>query len=116
MKWLLWAALLAAGPKQGVNSGAVFLKHCAVCHGSDGKGNEVYEPPDFTDRQFQKSIRDSEIREAIRNGSAAMPPFRDKLSEREVKALVGRVRAFGEQRRKPKKNTTEAQRRREREE
>ncbi len=102
MSFLLWAALLsAASPDERLSVEALFRKHCAVCHGSDGKGNQAYEPPDFTDRQFQKSIRDAEIREAIRNGSGAMPPFKDKLSDREVKALAGKVRSFRKKREKP---------------
>ncbi len=108
MSFLLWAVLVTVPPKQKaatsthrkVDVEAVFKKHCMVCHGSDGKGNAAYEPPDFTDRKFQKSIRDADIREAIRNGSAAMPPFQDKLSEAEVKALVGKVRAFGKERKR----------------
>ena len=103
MTFLLWAALAAGPPKQKaaaalkqkVDAEAVYKKHCVVCHAPDGKGHQDFEPPDFTEGQWQQSIRDQEMREAILNGSPPMPGFKDKLSEAAVDALVKKVRAFG---------------------
>jgi mono/diheme cytochrome c family protein len=78
----------------------LYKKHCAICHGNDGKGKtdlgEGLGARDFTDKSFQDSITDEEIIEQITNGTEEkMMPFKDKLTQEEMKALVPVVRAFG---------------------
>jgi high-affinity iron transporter len=57
---------------------------CAVCHGASGRGDgpaakRLDTPPqDLTDvRAYRQGARQPEIAAAIRNGSGAMPAFRD---------------------------------------
>jgi cbb3-type cytochrome c oxidase subunit III len=79
--------------KGGVS--AVYKKHCANCHGEDGKGLETLQPPDFTDGKWQSENTDKAIAEGIRNGKGVMPGFKDVLSRAQVNSMVRYVRAFG---------------------
>ncbi len=83
-----------------IDAQGLFKKHCAICHGEDGKGKtdlgEGLEARDFTDKDFQDSITDEKIIEQITNGTPEkMFPFKDKLTPEEMQALVPVVRAFG---------------------
>jgi len=83
-----------------IDAQGLFKKHCVICHGEDGKGKtelgEGLEARDFTDKKFQDSITDEKIIEQIANGTPEkMFPFRDKLTQEEMEALVPVVRAFG---------------------
>jgi cytochrome c6 len=78
---------------------ALFVQKCALCHGKDGKGLPQWRAkgqPDFTDAHFQSSVTDQQISEVIHNGKGKfMPPFKAKLSDEQITALVAQVRAFG---------------------
>jgi len=57
---------------------------CAVCHGAGGRGDgpaakRLDAPPlDLTDaRAYKQGSSQDQIAASIRNGSGAMPPFRD---------------------------------------
>jgi cbb3-type cytochrome c oxidase subunit III len=78
--------------KSGVT--AVYKKHCANCHGEDGKGLETLQPPDFTDGKWQSENTDKAIADGIRNGKGVMPGFKDVLSPAQVNSMVRYVRAF----------------------
>jgi cbb3-type cytochrome c oxidase subunit III len=79
--------------KNGVS--AVYKKHCANCHGEDGKGLETLQPPDFTDGKWQSENTNKAIADGIRNGKGVMPGFKDVLSPAQVNSMVRYVRAFG---------------------
>jgi mono/diheme cytochrome c family protein len=69
---------------------------CASCHEADGKGKKAIskDMPDFTDAAWQKKATDAEMTETIKNGHKPMPPYKDKLSDDQIKALVAYVRKF----------------------
>jgi mono/diheme cytochrome c family protein len=72
----------------------VFNEKCALCHGEDGKG-KVKGAPDFTNAEWQKKETDAEFADMIKVGKKpTMPAFADKLSDEQIKALVGYVRSF----------------------
>jgi cytochrome c6 len=81
------------------DGGALFGQKCALCHGKDGKGLPQWRAkgqPDFTDAHFQSSVTDQQISDVIHNGKGKfMPPFKEKLSDEQITALVAQVRAFG---------------------
>ena len=74
----------------------IFRAKCAMCHGVDGKGFSALKTPDFTDPKWQASVKDSEILDVIKNGKkdTAMQGFSDKLSEKEILAVLAQVRTF----------------------
>lgn len=73
---------------------AVFTKYCIPCHGKDGRARtpvaRILGVKDLT----KSTTTDEEIAKQIRqgkkdaDGKQKMPPFDDKLSEAEIKALV----------------------------
>lgn len=87
---------VASAPADG---NALYTKHCALCHGQDGRGKPVYRKqgqPDFTDANWQKAHTDAQITAVTKNGKGKfMKPYKDKLSDDEIKAVVARIRAFG---------------------
>ena len=78
-------------------------KHCAKCHGSDGKGKtkmgEKLAVKDYTDAKVQDSMKDDAMIKAIKDGvkdgeKTKMKGFGDVLSDDEIKALIKQIRDF----------------------
>ncbi len=82
---------------------------CATCHGATGKGDGAGaaalnpKPRNYTDKAWQKSVTDEQIKKTIVMGGAAvgkspiMPASPDLDSKPEqVDALVKLIRGFGE--------------------
>tara|TARA_B100001964_G_scaffold59331_1_gene67275 strand:+ start:2508 stop:2840 length:333 start_codon:yes stop_codon:yes gene_type:complete len=82
-----------------IDAQGIYTKSCVVCHGEDGSGKtdlgSGLGASDFSDKAVQDGITDEQIVEQIANGSKKMFPFKDKLSEEEIHALVPIIRAFG---------------------
>jgi cytochrome c553 len=104
----------SGGSAAATNSAAAFeARHtfqtiCATCHGPDGKGNGQAaaalnpKPRNYTDKAWQASVTDDDIKKIILNGGAAVgkspvmpaqPQLRDKPEV--VDELVKIIRAFG---------------------
>ncbi|MBX7053484.1 MAG: cytochrome c [Pyrinomonadaceae bacterium] len=68
---------------------SLFRQQCAVCHGPEGNGKTV-------DGKIVPSLRvgdfkfrsEAEIYNQIANGGNGMTPFRDQLTEREIRLLT----------------------------
>lgn len=75
---------------------ALFKQKCSMCHGPDGKGFAAIKTPDFTDPKVQASLTDEQIVETIKNGKKGtpMPPFKDKLKDEEIQALLKHIRSL----------------------
>jgi cbb3-type cytochrome c oxidase subunit III len=77
---------------------AVFGSKCVLCHGKDGAGLPNWKSkgqPDLTSAEWQRSHTDAQIAEVIKNGKGKfMPPFKAKLSDDEVNAVVAHVRSL----------------------
>ena len=81
-----------------------WTKHCASCHGKDGKGQtkagKMADTKDLTDAKYQSGFTDADAQKQVKeglkdkNGKDRMKPFNDKLTDPEIKALVAHVRAF----------------------
>ena len=103
---LLLAASLALGASQSLSAAEpreLWDKHCASCHGKDGKGQtkmgKKLEVRDYSDAKVLDSIKDDKAFTAIKdglneNGKERMKPFKDKLSDDEIKALLKFVRTL----------------------
>jgi mono/diheme cytochrome c family protein len=78
---------------------ALYGAKCAMCHGQDGKGKAMWKSKgmvDFTSPDYQKSVTDAQITDAIADGKKpAMPSFKGKISDEDIKALVAQIRSFG---------------------
>ena len=104
-KLLLVSSLMVASSFTlfGADAAANYAKHCAACHGKDGKGQTVQGKKsgakDYTDPKVQASFSDSDAVKAIKEGvneggKDKMKAYGDKLSDEEIKALVAYVRDF----------------------
>ena len=81
-----------------------WTKHCASCHGKDGKAQtkagKMAETKDLTDAAYQASFTDEQAHKQIKeglkdkNGKDRMKPFAGKLTDDEIKALVAYSRSF----------------------
>ncbi len=94
---LLTGACLAA------DVAANWTTHCAPCHGKDGKGQtkagRMAGVKDQTDSQYQASLTDEKMFQSVKQGlkdgaKEKMKPFGEKLTDEEIKALVGHVRTL----------------------
>jgi mono/diheme cytochrome c family protein len=93
-------ASVAASPSHFANQSqgaAVFHRHCASCHGPDGKGNASIHTPNLTDPKWQASLTDEQILTTIKNGrpGTIMPAWDGKLSGEEIHAVESYIRALG---------------------
>jgi mono/diheme cytochrome c family protein len=105
------AASAAEAPAEGaglVEAQRMFKVRCSVCHGMGGKGDGPGsaalspKPRNYTDKEWQKSVTDEQIRNTILMGGAAvgkspnMPASPDLQSKPQVlDGLVQVVRGFG---------------------
>jgi len=87
----------------------IYARHCAVCHGPDGRGNGpaapslVPRPRDFTLGQFKykstpigQAPSDDDLIRIVAEGlpASSMPYWRDLLDEGQIRAVVGYIKTF----------------------
>jgi cbb3-type cytochrome c oxidase subunit III len=93
----------SAAPQRGraaqVERGrAVYSERCTRCHGADGAGRtrmaDLVEPPDMTDRAWQRGRGDARMIASVANGRGGMPAFKRKLSRADIAAAVAYVRTL----------------------
>jgi mono/diheme cytochrome c family protein len=89
-------ASFATARKDPPDGASIFKRNCAMCHGPDGKGIAAMKTPDFTDPKVLASLTDQQMLEIITNGKSgtAMPAWRDKLSEEDIRAVQAYVRSL----------------------
>lgn len=69
---------------------SLFRQNCAICHGPEGEGKTLDDgrvTPNIRDGEH-KYKTDAEIYNHIANGGNGMVPFRDQLTERELRLMV----------------------------
>jgi len=80
-----------------------WAQYCSRCHGADGSGQtkigKKLGAPDYTAADVQAKMTDDDMLKTIlqgftKDGKEKMPPYQDKLSADEAKALVGYIRSF----------------------
>jgi mono/diheme cytochrome c family protein len=87
---------------QSIEAGKkLYQRHCASCHGPQGKGDGGMAlsggtPSDFTDDKWDYGSTDGEIFVVIRDGvSSDMQPYKDRLTVRETWHVVNFIRGLG---------------------
>jgi mono/diheme cytochrome c family protein len=91
-------AIACVAPKAGRYSittsnaypASLFRQNCAICHGPEGEGKTLDDgrvTPNIRDGEH-KYKTDEQIYNHIANGGNGMVPFRDILTEREIKLMV----------------------------
>jgi len=85
----------AAKPKGGdAAAKAVYTAKCKSCHGDDGKGKTKFAEKNKIEDISKSKDSLTKIAAAIRDGvdGTKMKPFKDKLSEDEIKAVAAYVK------------------------
>jgi mono/diheme cytochrome c family protein len=94
------------GSVEVADARASYLRHCATCHGRDGKGDgpNARSVPvrihSFTDCNWMSMTSDAVLFLIIKEGSssagfpAGMPPSQGILDDEQIAQLVGYVRKF----------------------
>jgi cytochrome c oxidase cbb3-type subunit 3 len=97
-----WAAASAEQASGDPDVAALYKQKCSMCHGAEGKGFKAIKTPDFTDPNWQASVKDEEILSVIKNGKkgTSMQAFGEKLKEAEIQALVAHIRSFNSEKKK----------------
>jgi mono/diheme cytochrome c family protein len=93
---LLAVLFLLSAPIRAQNDGAsLFKTKCAACHGADGSGNTTVGKSmkirDFHSADVQKQT-DAQMTDMIATGKGAMPAYKGKLADDQIKQLVGYIR------------------------
>jgi mono/diheme cytochrome c family protein len=100
---LVMVIMTSAGLALAADATALWNQHCASCHGKDGGGDTMMgkklSVKDYRDAKFQSAFSDGEAAKAIKEGvkeggKDKMKPFKEKLSDEDVKALVAYIRSF----------------------
>lgn len=75
----------------------VFLNHCALCHGAEGKGGMrpgVGMVPTLRDPAWHARMSDDRLASTIAHGKKAMPAFADALTRGEIADVVAYLRTL----------------------
>lgn len=88
-----------APSKSQRTSAALYAKHCATCHGKDGRSKtfkaKFNHARNLTEPGWQEAVSDERIFNSIANGRGGkMPSFAKKLSVAEIEGLVLFVRGL----------------------
>ena len=102
-------AAAAHAPQPQPDAPALYRKHCATCHGNDGRAKtfkaRFNKARDLTDAAWHAEASDERLFNSIANGRGEkMPAFKKKLSTAETEALVRFVRTL---RREPRRTIGE---------
>jgi cytochrome c553 len=97
------SVIVVAGSLAAAEVKENWKKHCATCHGADGKGDtkmgKKLDVKDYTDPKVQAAMKDEDMIQITKEGKkeggkTKMNGFKDKLSDDEIKALVAHIRSF----------------------
>ena len=69
---------------------SLFRQNCAICHGPEAEGKALDDGrivPNLRDGPYKYGT-DQQIYDHIANGGNGMVPFRDQLSDREIRLMV----------------------------
>ena len=88
---------LVATPLFATDAATTYKAKCFACHGEKGNGDTAMGKRlgvrNFATAPVQ-SQNDAALTKIIVDGKNKMPPFKGKLSDAEVKALVALIRTF----------------------
>ena len=92
---LLLPLLISWANAEDLVNDANYKSRCKVCHGANAEGKPQMKIPalktraDRSEEELTKAIEDGNP-----NSTPKMPPFKDKLTADDIKALVQEIRAL----------------------
>lgn len=95
---VLLLAVSTVVPAVAQSSGAeVYKSKCQMCHGATGMADsgagKAMKVKPISDPDVKKTS-EAQMIEAVRNGMGKMQPYKDKLSDAEIKGAVAYFRTF----------------------
>lgn len=88
----------AASARAQEDAAGLYKSKCAACHAADGSGNTAVGKSmkirDFRSPDVQKQT-DAQLTEMITAGKGAMPSYKGKLTDDQIKQLVSYIRELG---------------------
>lgn len=96
----IWGVLRTSNPGKAVDGEALYARMCALCHGDDGGGYAAPASPALANLNFLAVADDAYLLENIARGrpgtrmSAWAESHGGPLSEEQVRAIVGYIRAW----------------------
>jgi len=97
MMILCTVVLLLAAPMVMADGAAVYKAKCAACHGADGAGQtgmgKAMKLRDLGSADVQKQT-DAELTSITTDGKGKMPAYKGKISDDEIKQVVGFLRTL----------------------
>lgn len=95
LQLLCLSLLLSIAKAEDLVNDANYKARCKVCHGANAEGKPQMKIPALKTRSDRS---DAELTKAIEDGNATstpkMPPFKDKLTADDIKALVAEIKAL----------------------
>ena len=93
---MLTACQVPAGPERALEGREIYERHCARCHGIDGKGDaSMPAARDLSNAAYMAGRSDDQLRGAIMRGVPPnMPSFGGQFLEPSMKVLVAYIRGF----------------------
>ena len=87
-----------AGSAFALGPGAdIYKAKCAMCHGADGLATtptaKNFKVVSFKDPS-QVKLTDAELTASTTNGKGKMPAYKDKLTEPQIKDVIGYIRTL----------------------
>lgn len=99
-----WVAPAIQAEIETIDPVQVWTKNCKKCHGEEGKGDtkigQKFGVQDYSDPKVQAKFTDEEIIKVTKEGvidekgKKLMPPYADKLTDKEIEAMVPLIRSF----------------------
>lgn len=95
--------ICATGAVKAADAAENWANNCVSCHAKDGSGattmGKKYGVKNYQDPKVQESITDDQAVKAItegvtEDGKTKMKPFKEKLTEAEIKDLVAFIRTL----------------------
>lgn len=77
----------------------IYEANCKSCHGPDGKGNPKLANSmgtaklDLTDKETSEK-KDAELGKTVADGAGKMKPFKDKIKDEEIYAVIKYLRSL----------------------
>jgi mono/diheme cytochrome c family protein len=99
-----WTTLIAAGvllfsmsTRAADDAAALYKTKCAACHGADGSGNtamgKAFKLRDLGSDEVQAQS-DAQLTTITSDGKGKMPAYKGKLTDDQIKGLVGYIRTL----------------------
>ena len=90
-------SLLSSPARAQDDAASLFKSKCAACHGADGTGNtpvgKSMKIRDFHSADVQKET-DAQLTTMITDGKGAMPAYKGKITDAQIKSLVAFIRTM----------------------